>query len=166
MTAFQLLAELTKESSWRRRLLQGIPTRILSDAEGVYMKMQTGSAPATVRRLSDFANTLGLDVAQHDQFVPGRAFSAFRAAVPAPLRGIGVGRKMYGDAIRAQFESYRTTGVPRFFTSSHTGNTSDDAIRLWKSLQRRGYPVMEGGPSQAKFSIDMADMHKFYKDRK
>jgi len=93
------------------------------------------------------------------------------ATIPEHLRGLGVGRKMYGGAIRDAYTAYKKERGPRYFTSDASGLTSDDAQNLWKSLQRRGYTV-EGGvtpitsnlPSRAMFGIDLDKMHDFYKD--
>jgi len=96
------------------------------------------------------------------------------AFLPESLRGIGIGRKLYGAHIRSAYEEYSKNPLKRFFGNSNT-STSGDAHRVWDSLARRGYPVEKiedfpdeirtmGVPS-SKFFIDLKNMKGFYKDK-
>lgn len=95
------------------------------------------------------------------------------------LRGMGVGRKLYGDAIRDAFTQYYRGAGPRYFVSDPTGRTSAEAAALWRGLAKRKYPVREKPdfglvdqmsfgdtkkPAIPEFGIDLEDMKSFYKD--
>jgi hypothetical protein len=91
------------------------------------------------------------------------------SAVSDLFQSIGLGRKMYGGAIRRAFEDYEKGG-PRWFLSDKSGRTSGDASNLWRALQRRGYPIRsyEDLPHElnaSSWGIDLDDMSKFYKDK-
>jgi len=85
---------------------------------------------------------------------------------------MGFGRKLYGGTIRQAYLDYLAGKSPRYFTSDFGPLMSEDARSLWRSLKRRGYPVLEGEQLQAvlpridmPFGIDLEKMKSFYKDR-
>lgn len=92
--------------------------------------------------------------------------------IPTPLRGMGMGRKMYGRSIRSAFEDYTQNKGPRFFVSDPRGETSEEAARVWESLRKRNYPVMDWlqltrkmPENRSQFGLDLEDMRGFYKDK-
>jgi len=97
------------------------------------------------------------------------------STLPKDIRGFGIGRKMYGKAIRDAYMDYKNKGGHQYVTSDTWGVTSPSAEKVWKSLLKRGYPVEENSSgvtgwqwpeldSSAKFKIDLNKMHNFYKD--
>lgn len=101
---------------------------------------------------------------------PGYGTSVHGSSVPSKMMGIGMGRKMYGNAIRQAYQDY-IKGGDRYFYSDPEGLTSRHAQRMWNSLSRRGYPVQTGGElplgrgsSNIMFGIDLDKMKNFYKD--
>lgn len=93
--------------------------------------------------------------------------AAYGAVASLPYK-LGLGRKMYGGAIRKAYTGFKRDGGPRFFTSDAEGYTSESAHHLWNSLKRRGYPVAESVSIAGKtpaYSIDLNNMQKFYRDK-
>lgn len=96
------------------------------------------------------------------------------ARLPEAVRGFGLGRKMYGRAIRQAFEEFRKGG-PRYLMSDASGTTQEAAQNVWRALQRRGYPVQESptwaqdlpalysGKAKPMFGVDLSQMTDFYK---
>lgn len=97
-------------------------------------------------------------------FLGSDAKHVISSSVPAYVEGMGLGRKLYGGEIRRSYLDY-LKGGPRHFASDNTGATSEKATFLWQSLKRRGYPVAELPiHDRNRFTIDLEDMKRFYKD--
>ena len=92
------------------------------------------------------------------------------ASVSPSLQGLGLGRKLYGAAIRRAFEDFKAGGPNRFFTSSPDGATSEAAARVWEALAKRGWPVRRSPTfpraDGADYGVDLADLGKFFKDKR
>ena len=57
------------------------------------------------------------------------------------LRGIGLGRKLLGNAIRSAYDEHVSfPGAAKHITSDTSGGTSEKAKQVWEALKRRGYP--------------------------
>lgn len=67
------------------------------------------------------------------------------------LRGLGLGRKMYGRVAWSE----RMSGKQKLY-SSVGGSTSQDAQNVYEALKRRGYPVVKGhNPTGPIYEIDL-----------
>lgn len=104
-------------------------------------------------------------------FAAPRSTSVTYSRLPENVQGMGLGRKMYGGSIRKAFQDFSQGNGPRFFTSDYKGSTSEPASRVWDSLRRAGYPVMDNkalGSSlrgtDAMHGIDLSKMRSFYGD--
>ena len=106
----------------------------------------------------------------------GGVRSIIKSELNPDYRGMGVGRKMYGEHIRKAYEQYARGDPTRYVSSDNFGFTSPDATRVWGSLKSRGYPVTETyDPGimhprltslglSPKYMIDLEKMRSFYKD--
>lgn len=106
----------------------------------------------------------------HSRVLPQvpNARSIYSAQLGEKLQGLGLGRKMYGNAIRDAFEKFKGGQGPRYFTSDAA--VSNQAGNLWEALTRRGYPVQKdfqvpGAQSfKPQYGIDLDAMKNFYGD--
>lgn len=82
------------------------------------------------------------------------AIAVSRSVMHPDLRGMGLGRKMYGKAIDDAARLYAQGGKYKWFTAGH--KTSEDAVRVWESLMRRGYPIRQTNPAFGhQFQLDL-----------
>ncbi len=85
------------------------------------------------------------------------ALQISQSAIYPELRGIGLGRKLYGGMFHEALKGHlQGSGID--FVQSHAIKVSDAARRLWESLMQRGYPITKL-PNNA-YSLDLAALAK------
>jgi hypothetical protein len=90
------------------------------------------------------------------------------------FRNVGAGRKAYGMLFRKIHELAEAGAPIQQVTSDFNGRTSAEAQNLWRSLQRRGYPITEEASAGAvnrnlnpnesavNFLLDVPALKEFY----
>ena len=160
-----LQGEQNKQASSIAKRVSLIPRKAITAADGLIGYRLQAKMPQTLKTLGT-SRIAGLSTDVSTTGIPSHHVSS--SQVPGVFRGMGLGRKMYGAAIRDAFQEYKKGG-PQWFLSDLSGRTSEDAAKVWHALRRRGYPVVSYRdlPKQldtANFGIDLAKMRSFYGD--